>query len=235
MAGQMVRTIIGPMPRYLLSPEWFSSAVLLVVLIAMLSLEPVIWCLYHGSAQGDLLTRSCPQSDPVRDWYSAISALAVMLHWCLVLLDISIFSTRVGAFLLACRYVATQVALTIAAAFFFVFSFATAINAMAHTLVELDGVQSWVLVLSQITLGTVPSDSWQSLQADDSVQVMVSVFCIIMVTFMLCLGLKLYWSNGFSSLYPDEQAIQNPSYRTKMAKVRRKGSRYYINLKSASR
>ncbi|CAE6919578.1 unnamed protein product [Symbiodinium sp. CCMP2456] len=185
MAGQVVRTIIGPLPRYLLSPEWFSSAVLLVVLIAMLSLEPVIWCLYYGSAQGDLLTRSCPQSDPVSDWYSAISALAVMLHWCLVLLDISIFSTRVLAFLLACRYVATQVALTIAAAFFFVFSFATAINATAHTFVELDGVQSWVLVLSQITLGTVPSDFWQTLQADDSVQIMVSVFCIIMVTFML--------------------------------------------------
>ncbi|CAE7630671.1 unnamed protein product [Symbiodinium sp. CCMP2592] len=185
MARRMVRTIIGPIPRYLLSPEWFSSAVLLFVLIAMLSLEPVIWCLYYGSSQGDLLTRSCPQSDPVRDWYSAISALAVMLHWCLVLLDLSIFSTRVLAFLLACSYVASQVALTIAAAFFFVFSFATAINAMDHTLVELDGVQSWVLVLSQITLGTVPSDVWQSIHADASVQIMVGVFCIIMVTFVL--------------------------------------------------
>eukprot|EP00439_Symbiodinium_sp_Y106_P076368 s538_g15.t1 len=80
---------------------------------------------------------------------------------------------------------ASQAALTIAAAFFFVFSFATAINAMDHMLVELDGVQSWVLVLSQIALGTVPSDVWQSFQADDPVQIMVGVFCIIMVTFVL--------------------------------------------------
>ena len=93
------------------------------------------------------------------------------------------FSLPLGMPLLA-----SQAALTIAAAFFFVFSFATAINAMDHMLVELDGVQSWVLVLSQIALGTVPSDVWQSFQADDPVQIMVGVFCIIMVTFVLCLG-----------------------------------------------
>ena len=187
MEGEIERTLIGPIPDYMRSWKGFSSVMLLLVLIAMLSLEPVIWCLQYGINQDDLFTRICPRAEPVQDWYSAISAVAVLLHWFL-LLDLTTFSTKVSAFLLACQQMLSQIVPTAAMGCLLVLAFATTINTLAQV-PEVDGAQGWALTLLQVTLGTLPDSAWYRIYPDTPVLVLLGVFSILMVMFILCLGI----------------------------------------------
>ena len=192
------RTIVGPIPAYLLSLHGLNSTMLLLTFLAMMSLEPVIWCIEYGLDRGDPFTRSCPQAEPFSDWYGAASALALLAQWFLTL-DLSIFSTRVSAFVLACKQLLSEAALTVGAICFTVLAFSTAINALDRQVPQVDGVQGWTLTLLQLALDILPETTWQNLQSDVVIQIMVGAFGSLIFVFILRSGRKserLEWQNG---------------------------------------
>ncbi|CAE7223036.1 unnamed protein product, partial [Symbiodinium pilosum] len=149
-----------------------------------MSLEPVIWCIEYGLDRGDPFTRSCPQAEPFSDWYGAASALALLAQWFLTL-DLSIFSTRVSAFVLACKQLLSEAALTVGAICFTVLAFSTAINALDRQVPQVDGVQGWTLTLLQLALDILPETTWQNLQSDVVIQIMVGAFGSLIFVFIL--------------------------------------------------
>ena len=184
MEGDIKHTVIGPIPRYLLSLQWAGSAMLLLMLLAMLAMEPVIWCYQYGVDQGDPFTRSCPGAQPLRDWYSTVSASAVLVQW-FVLLDLSVFSTRVSAFLLACQQMLLEVTLSIASICFVVLAFAAAMNTLDNTASDVHGVHGWALTLMRVTLGIIPIEKWNRLQSEFLVQIVLAAFTILVFFIIL--------------------------------------------------
>merc|ERR1719223_139909 len=78
-----------PVPSYLFSYQEFGSFALMMCLVLMLCLEPVVHCL---SADNDkLFYPHCTEGKDIKDAYSIIAAIAMLLYW-LLLTDLTVFS-----------------------------------------------------------------------------------------------------------------------------------------------
>merc|ERR1719343_114424 len=94
----------------------------------MLCLEPIIHC--FGAEEPDLLfTVKCKVGKDVNFVYSILSTVAMIAYF-MLLTDLSVFSTRVSAFVLVCSRVISEVALFLFGLIFFALAFGCASSSL---------------------------------------------------------------------------------------------------------
>jgi len=171
-----------PCPMYLTGMQNFGSLCLLLCLLIMCTQEPIFWC---ASDMGDkIFTQTCDASKDRKDAYATVSMACMLLYWAL-LVDLTIFSMRISAFVLVCGKVMSEVGLFLGALAFLIITFSSSISALNHTQKDFKGIPKGALSLLEIALGMFPTENFYFIQNEAPVFIAVALFVIIAIIFLL--------------------------------------------------
>eukprot|EP00933_Yihiella_yeosuensis_P048361 TRINITY_DN4449_c0_g1_i4.p1 TRINITY_DN4449_c0_g1~~TRINITY_DN4449_c0_g1_i4.p1 ORF type:complete len:1155 (+),score=321.65 TRINITY_DN4449_c0_g1_i4:401-3466(+) len=211
-----------PIPQYLTDWKNSVSATLLFILVLMLINEPIFYCLAtmdSGSRRLaaaatttttakpaealslGLFNQNCEDAKSHREPYAIFSMMAMILYWILVI-DMTVFSTRVSSFVLVCGKVLSEVALFLGALLFLVITFASSISALSHKNKDFAGIPKGALSLFEISLGMFPTSHFETMQEEVIVLAAVTVFIVIAIVFLLNL-LVAQLNGAYQSIYKD--------------------------------
>lgn len=197
---RMVRIFFGriPLPAYL--SKWQEAASFLLALTLFLSMlvEPIWPCLRHQE-EDRVLSEYCFESSNHLVPYSILCAIAVLLYF-LLLMDLSVFSTGVSAYMLVCTRVVSEVSLFIFALIFFVLAFACAVSTLEHHDPAYIDIPSAVMQLLELPFGFGgKQDSLQQFPA-----LAIFLFLYLGVTMILLLNMLIaQLSCAYNSTYQD--------------------------------
>ncbi|CAE8729826.1 unnamed protein product [Polarella glacialis] len=238
-------------PAYL--TRWTNSVslVLMLVLMLMLSQEPILWCLRHydpdvvqpkmflanmakaavqvpsnssssggrllaatigsdgsfGEASaaevyiGKLFTQHCPEGVENLKVYAPCSLVAILLYWTLIV-DLTVFSTRISAFVLVCRRVISELGLFLMAAFVIILGVGSAISTLNLQNKDFEDIPNGMLSLTMLTLSLYPTGHFQEMRETPVVLICVGVFIILVMFFLLSL-LVAQLNLAYQAVYTD--------------------------------
>jgi len=195
-----------PVPEFLFSGQEIGNLSLFWALIIMCIQEPIFWCLndMYGDFPGaGLFTTECPAGLAHKEVYAIFSCIAMLLY-CILILDLSIVSMRISAFVLVCGRVIAEVGLFLMAAAFLILSFALGISALSQQNPDFAGIGQAAYSLFAMTLGLYPTDNFDELQASVGVMVVVAIFTILVAIFLLNL-LVAQLNQAYQIIFPDMQ------------------------------
>merc|ERR1719446_400469 len=188
-----------PIPSYLFNYQEFGSFVLTICLVLMLALEPVIHCLSAGTDM--LFYPHCEEASNIKDAYSIVSAIAMLLYW-LLLTDLTVFSMRFSAFLLVIGCVASEVGLFLGALVYLIVTFASSISSLNQKLKDFAGMHMGALALWEIALGMYPTSHFETIVEETFVMIATAFFVIMVAVFLL--NLLIAQLNGaYQVVYED--------------------------------
>ncbi|CAK0788745.1 unnamed protein product [Prorocentrum cordatum] len=178
---------IVTVPAYLDNFQDCASLLLTALLLAMLVIEPVLHCLPHwdGEFEGSgVFTDQCPQVEPLHLIYSQLSAIATILFFGLIV-ELSVFSTRVSAFVLVCYRVLSEVLLFLLGWAFVILTWSCAVSALDQNHMDFEDIPSSAMSLVKITLGMYGGEAYLMLQQEPSLMFAVIAYVIVSGVFLL--------------------------------------------------
>mmetsp|Transcript_36930 Transcript_36930/g.86549 ORF Transcript_36930/g.86549 Transcript_36930/m.86549 type:complete len:1416 (-) Transcript_36930:112-4359(-) len=212
-----------PLPKYLQDWQECCSLFLLFCLMVMLSMEPIIYCwdpdgtsdaaVLAGtnttssalrrlvSAKGGKFPHHCDEADEMMKIYSVISCIAVLLY-SVLLIDLTVLSNRVSAFVLVCSQMFAEVWLFLVAVVLVLATFAAAISVLDHEVDDFDGVGKCAYQLAKVTLGMLPAETLRDLEREPVTFLAVFMFVIFTVVFLMNL-LIAQLTCSYQSVYED--------------------------------
>jgi len=193
-----------PIPAYLLAWQQALNLLLTVFLVTMLACEPILHCMSErdGNFAGSgLFTHNCPHVKDLKLAYSIFSSGATVLYF-LLLVDLSVFSTSISAFVLVCGRVVSEVGLFLVALLFFIVAFGCSTSALKQDNVDFDAPHRGMLSLLSITLGMYEGTKFEALHQDSALLTAIIAYVISTITFMLNL-LVAQLNCSYSSCYED--------------------------------
>jgi hypothetical protein len=187
-----------PLPRYLKDPQDFGTFVLVLLLIAMLAQEPMIHC--YGDDNWPTDECRAHTKFGAQWWYAVFSMCAMGLHW-LLIVDMSVFTTKLSAFVLVCKTVLGEVSRFLVALSFLLCCFGSAIACLRRKHPEFKDVPTSVVSLFAITCLMMPRD-YRELQYDPALLFVVLVF--VCASAILLLNLLIAQLNcSYEHVYQD--------------------------------
>jgi len=186
-----------PCPEYLMIVQNQGSFCLLVCLLVMCTQEPLYWCI----DEEPLFTQRCAEGDAHKEAYTTLSMICMLLYFAL-LIDLTIFSMRISAFVLVCAKVLSELGLFLGALIFLIISFSCSISALAHQQKDFKDIPKGALSLLEITLGMFPSDNFYFIQQEATVFIAVALFVLVAIVFLL--NLLVAQLNGAYQLVYDD-------------------------------
>mmetsp|Transcript_89320 Transcript_89320/g.257594 ORF Transcript_89320/g.257594 Transcript_89320/m.257594 type:complete len:1087 (-) Transcript_89320:64-3324(-) len=186
-AGQVIRIARMVAPAYLQTWQDKASLALTILLLLMFAIEPILTCIPHMHENfpgSGIFTQLCPQADGSRFVYSLFSMGAMMMYF-LLLIDLSVFSTRISAFVLMIIRVLSEVMLFLFALLFFLLAFACAVSTLEHANSDFSDIPQSGLSLLKVTLGMMGGGRFDRLEEDAALFVSVILYVIVTVVFLI--------------------------------------------------
>jgi hypothetical protein len=142
-------------PRYLKDADAKMGILLLSLLVGMCLTEPMFFCSEELSKNGP--SEDCEAAEAPLPYYTLFSMGAMVLHW-LLLIDLSVFSTKLAAFVLVCKHVLNEVGKFLVAMIFILVTFSCAIASLRHDTLEFSTVPKCACCLFAVTVGLYEGD-----------------------------------------------------------------------------
>jgi len=147
----------------------------------MLFLEPVLHCIPNNKFP--VLTTRCPEGREQGQAYSFFSSLAMLAYYAM-LIDLSVFSTHISAFVLVCGRVLSELMQFLFALLFFTLAFAAAVSCLEQENVDFSGLPMSFLQLLKISMGMFRGSHWDKLH--DEPWLLLVIFAYVLVS-IICL------------------------------------------------
>jgi uncharacterized membrane protein YgcG len=184
---KLVRIYGMPCPEYLENYQDCATLLLTVILSAMLAIEPILHCFPHKDDDfvgKGLFTEMCPEAVTFVDIYSNLSAVATIMYFSLIL-DLSVFSTRVSAFVLVCYRVLSEVILFLFGLCFVVLTWSCAASALDQDNADFEGIPRSALSLLKVALGMYSGEAYYKLHEEPILMATVVAYVIVSAIFLL--------------------------------------------------
>jgi hypothetical protein len=175
-----------PVPEYLTSFQDSCSFILTVSLLSMLGFEPILHCMPHKDddfTHNGIFTEMCPQADATRKLHSVIACVATIMYFALTI-DLSVFSTRISAFVLIIFRVLSEVCLFMSGLLFVLLTFSCAIRSLDHNHSDFEGILVTARSMLQITLRMYDTERYSDVEHEVAVLVGVIVYVIVTIVFL---------------------------------------------------
>jgi hypothetical protein len=186
-----------PVPEYLKDRFQLASFTMMLLLLLMLSHEPMLWCVEHPDWPVEFCKASTRQ---MQGRYEVFSMTAMTVHWFL-LADMCVFSTGLSAFVLVCRHVLSEVTQFLIGLFFLLMTFASAMSALRHEHLQFRDVTNCVLSLFAITVMRYEGDYRE---INDEPMLLGGVFLFVLASAVLLLNLLIAQLNcSYEFVYQD--------------------------------
>ncbi|CAE7429940.1 cnot9, partial [Symbiodinium sp. CCMP2456] len=144
-----------PIPEYLKDEDAKLGFILLCMLVAMCASEPMFYCASDIMTTGP--SETCEAANAVMPLYILFSMGAMVLHWLLVI-NLSVFATKLAAFVLVCREVLSEVGKFLVAIIFILITFSSAIATLRHEVAEFRTLPKAANCLFATTVGIYEGD-----------------------------------------------------------------------------
>merc|ERR1719453_1921798 len=162
-------------PRYLKQWQDAANFFLTVSLVVMLCLEPILWCWGHTNKTFDA---DCRQVRNLTFPYSIFSMFAMFLYYVL-LIDLTVISTRISAFTLVCVRMLSEVALFLGALFVAILTFSCAISVLKQENPDFAGIHKGAYALLRVVIAAYDAKRYAALRDEPVLLVMTIVFAIV--------------------------------------------------------
>jgi len=169
-------------PAYLMSVKEQAYLLLPLCLIIMCTQEPIWYCL--GTPDRELFTQNCPEAEQHKEAYATMSMLAMILYW-MLMLDLTIVSMRLSAYVLVCTRLLDELGLYLGAICFLVTTFASSLSALNSSVTQFASFAAGYLSLTQVAFGMFPDGYYEKMQESPTLHVTVSIFIIASGVFLL--------------------------------------------------
>merc|ERR1719386_112495 len=167
----------------------------------MCCLEPILWCWGSPEANDQMFYEYCKENDDLRYSYTVFTMLAMFLYYVL-LIDLTVISTRISAFSLVCVRMLSEVALFIIALVVAILTFACSLSVLKQDSSDFAGIPPSSYALLRIVMGAYDAKRYAALEEEPVLLVMIFIFCIVTVIFFLNM-LIAQLSCAYSSVYED--------------------------------
>eukprot|EP00439_Symbiodinium_sp_Y106_P012126 s4740_g1.t2 len=161
------------------------SFTVMLMLVLMMFLEPMLLCANEPNWPTDDCSHVTPLS---RYWYSVFGMIAMIVHW-LLLIDMTIFSTQLSAFLLVVGHVLGEVKQFLIALTFLLLLFGSSISILCDRRCGDDGgdfndMWNAIISLFSITVSLYQGD-FREIQGDPMLLTMIYLFLLVSVVLLL--------------------------------------------------
>jgi len=188
------------LPKYLENWQDFAACLLIGTILLMLAFEPIVWCIAEDFSDGFLLLE-CSAAEDIMDFYAFFCMLTMFLYYAL-LVDLTVLSTKVSAYVLVCIRMISEVGLLILSLVTTILTFSTAIGALKHDQELFPSVQTGIVSLFTISMGTMSGEDYDDFKDDPALLVVISWFAILVVVFLLNL-LIAQLTCAYEAVYKD--------------------------------
>mmetsp|Transcript_63628 Transcript_63628/g.152098 ORF Transcript_63628/g.152098 Transcript_63628/m.152098 type:complete len:1102 (-) Transcript_63628:85-3390(-) len=175
-----------PLPSYLIHFSEALSGLLCLALVGMFCQEPILHCLgtpRDPEAPDFAELGACPEVDHLIGSYSSFAFAATLLYF-LLLLELTVFSTKLSTFVLVCGRMLSEVGQFLFALFFVVVAFSCGLASSDVGNEQFSDIFPAMLSLSRIMLGMFSSEEMQALD-EPKLVLSVSIFVICTTIFLL--------------------------------------------------
>merc|ERR1719277_1862319 len=148
----------------------------------MLCTEPILHCI-SDSDDSNRFTQQCPAGKKLIFSYSVLSTVGMLLYFSL-LIDLSVFSTRISAWALVCFRVLSEVALFLLGIIFFCMAFASAISALEQSDPDFAGIPKSSLSLMKITFSMFDGTHFDLMREYPSVLICTILYIVTTIVFL---------------------------------------------------
>jgi len=149
----------------------------------------------------NLFTQHCPDGAVNLQVYEPVSMVAMLLYWTLIL-DLSVVSTRISAFVLVCGRTVSELGLTLLAMAYLIVAFASAISSLNHNNEAFKGIPNAMLTLTELSLSMYSTDNSEAMLETPIVLFVVACFLILGSIFLLNL-LVAQLNAAYAAVYAD--------------------------------
>jgi uncharacterized membrane protein YgcG len=167
--------------------------------MTMLSLEPILWCWQHNG--GKLFYSTCTEREDLFFTYTLFTMFSMFLYYTL-LLDLTVVSTHISAFVLVCVRMMSEVSLFLGALAACILTFSSVISVLKQESDEFAGIQVGSFSLFQMVLGVYRTDLYASFRDEPTMLAIIFIYLIFTVVFLLSL-LIAQLSCAYSAVYSD--------------------------------
>jgi len=193
-----------PLPNYLEKWQDVVDLALTLALVLMLGFEPIVFCLqrHEGDFEGaGLFTEACPEAGQYRFTYSVMSLLAMFLFFTMTI-DLSVFSTRVSAFVLICFRVMSEVWLYVLAMAFAILTFSCATASLRHSNGHFSTIRGSALSFMEIATFMFDPEQYMALPEEPALLITVTMYVVVSIIFLLNL-LIAQMNCAYTGVYDD--------------------------------
>merc|ERR1719502_1869109 len=172
-----IKIFFIPIPRYLKQWQDAANFFLTVSLVVMLCLEPILWC-WESQERKDkdvMFLETCSDKIHLRFPYTVFSMFAMFLYYVL-LIDLTVISTRISAFSLVCVRMLSEVALFLGALFVAILTFACAVSVLKQESHDFAGIHRGAYSMIRMVMGAYDAQRYAAFRDEPALLVMVFVF-----------------------------------------------------------
>jgi len=169
--------------RYLEDWQEAVSISLIIFLILMLSQSPDFYCFpYHSEnfAGAGFLTEVCPEENLDLKRYGVYSMIATFLYF-IRLIDLTVLSNRVCAYILMCGHVIPEVGLFLFSLTVIIFAFSCGTATLAQTTAQYGTIPTSALSFLEISMTMFDPRYYDPLNAEDGWVYALNVLFIIVI------------------------------------------------------
>ncbi|CAE8694334.1 unnamed protein product, partial [Polarella glacialis] len=186
---EFTRVYLVPVPNYLSNWPDLASLLLAGTLLLMLTCEPILHCMGQSptsDAQYRSLGQDCEQAEALLPGYTALTFIVTLIYF-LLLLDLTVFSTKMSTFVLVCGHISGELIQYLQAQIFIIIAFSCGIASLDHQNSDFLSIPETALNLSRITLGMYSGEEYGNLHWEPQLQAAVSLYSVVSLVFMLTL------------------------------------------------
>merc|ERR1719316_1700131 len=196
-----IKILFIAIPRYLKQWQDAANFALTMSLVIMCCLEPIFHCWGSNHQDGKMFYENCSEKEDLRFPYTVFSMFAMFLYY-ILLIDLTVISTRISAFSLVCVRMLSEVALFLGALLVAILTFSCSLSVLKHESDDFAGIQKGSYALLRIVMGAFDASRYAALESEPVLLIMVFVFCIVTVIFLVNM-LIAQLSCAYSSVYED--------------------------------
>merc|ERR1712048_714905 len=184
-ADRIMKVLCFQVPDYLQDWQESIGLALTFCLFAMFAMEPILACWKDADELGSI---DCDAAKSLKVIFSFVSAIGMLLY-CVLLMDMSVFSNRVSSYVLTCGQLVSELGLFLIAGFVTVLTFSCAMSCLDQDLEYFKGIPSGSMALFEMALQLFSPSKYEELHEEPVV--LTCVFVFIIVTFIFLINLLI--------------------------------------------
>merc|ERR1719409_1962431 len=184
--GDVLKVGKCAIPTYLTNWQDAFNFILMLVLTAIMTTEPVLHCLSNEDV--DMFATVCPDVKNFSGVYYSLNMVAMILYYTL-LLDLAVFNNRVSAYVLVCGRMLVEISLFLLAMLSVLLTLSSALSCLEQDDEAFSNIPSGLMSLWEMLLRMFSTDHYKTLH--DIPVVLVGTYGYLVISTIFLLNLLL--------------------------------------------